>query len=99
MTSHPSNSPVTPNDLRSDPELAILDALDHTLGLAVYALVAIYPELTDSEIPAWRQDPSTTGLAARHLIASTQELQSAVGDYRDAIQRARKAEANEQLPF
>ena len=96
MTSQPS---VTPNDLRSDPELAILGALDHTIGLAVYALVAIYPELTDAEIPAWRQDHSTTGLAARHLITCTQELQSAVGHYRDAIRRAREAEVNEELPF
>ena len=90
---------VTPDDLRSDPELAILDVLDHTIGLAVYALVAIYPELTDSEIPAWRQDHSTTGLAARHLIACTQELESALGDYRDAILRDREAEENEELPF
>jgi hypothetical protein len=31
-----TQSPVTPSDLRSDPELAILDELDHTLELAVY---------------------------------------------------------------
>ena len=90
---------VTPDDLRSDPELAIFDVLDHTIGLAVYALVAIYPELTDSEIPAWRQDHSTASLAARHLIACTQGLRVALGNYRDAILRDREAEVNEELPF
>jgi len=99
LTSHPSNPPVTPNDLRSDPELAILDALDHTIGLAVYALVAIYPELTDSEIAAWRQDDATAGLAAGHLIACTKELQTSVSHYRDAIRRDPESEENEELPF
>ena len=99
MTKPPIVAPITPNDLRSDPELAILDALNHTLGLAVYALVATYPELTDSEIPAWMQDDSTAGPAARHLIACSQELQSALGDYRNAILRLQEAEENEELPF
>jgi hypothetical protein len=96
LTSRPS---VTPNDLRSDPELAILDALDHTLRLAVYALVASYPEITESEIPVWRRDDSTAGRAAGHLIACSQKLESALGDYRDAILRAREAKVNEELPF
>ncbi len=96
MTSHP---PVTPNDLIRDPELAILAALDHMLELAVYALVAIYPELTDSERPSWRRDDSAAGLAASHLIACSQELECAVCGYRTAILRARESEANEDLPF
>ncbi len=96
MTSHP---PVTPNDLRREPELAILDALDHTLRLAVYALVAIYPELSDSERPFWRRQDSATGHAASHLIACSNELELAVCRYRTAIRRAREAEANEDFPF
>ena len=99
MTKWTKQPIVTPNDLRSDPELAILGALDHTLGLAVYARVAIYPKLTDSEIHAWRQDHFTTGPAARHLIACAQELESAVSHYRDAILCDREAEENEELPF
>ncbi len=96
MTSHP---PVTPNDLRRDPELAILDALDQTRKLAVYALVAIYPELIDSERPFWRHEDSVLGDAASHLIACSEELELAVCGYRTAILRAREAEANEDLPF
>jgi hypothetical protein len=91
--------PITPNNLRSDPELAILDALDHMLELAVYALVAIYPELTDSERPSWRRDDSAAGRAASHLIACSQELECAVCGYRTAILRARESEANQDLPF
>ncbi len=96
MTSHPT---VTPNDLRSDPELAILDTLDHTLELAVYALVAIYPELTDSEQPSWRRDHSAAGDAAVHLIAYGQKLETAIGRYRTAILDAREAQVNQDLPF
>ncbi len=96
MTSQPS---VTPNDLRSDPELAILDALHYTLGLAVYALVAIYPELTDSEKPSWQRDDSMAGDAAAHLIACGQQLEWAVSGYREAILRAKEAETDEDLPF
>ncbi len=96
MTSQP---PITPNDLRRDPELAILDTLDHTLKLAVYALVAIYPELTDSERPFWRREVSATGHAARYLIACSEELELAICGYRTAILWVREAEANEDLPF
>lgn len=96
MTSH---LPVTPNDLRCDPELAILDALDHTLELTIYALVAIYPELTDSERPAWRRDDDAPGRAASHLIACSQELEHAISSYRTAILRTKEVEANEDLPF
>jgi hypothetical protein len=96
LTSHP---PVTPNDLRGDPELAILAALDHTLKLAVYALVAVYPELTDSERPFWLLEGSATGHAASQLLACGEELELAIRGYRTAILRAREAEANEDLPF
>ncbi len=96
MTSHP---PVTPNDLRRDPVLAILAALDHTLKLAVYALVAVYPELTDSERPFWLLEGSATGHAASQLLACGEELELAIRGYRTAIIRAREAEANEDLPF
>jgi hypothetical protein len=97
LTSHQPR--VTPNDLRLDPELAILDALDHTLELVVYVLVAIYPELTDSQIPLWQRDDSAPGRAASHLIACSQELEQAVCDYRTAIVRARESETNGNLPF
>ena len=96
MTSHP---PVTPNDLRGDPELAILAALDHTLKLAVYALVAVYPELTDPERPFCLREGAATGDAASQLLACGEELELAIRGYRTAILRAREAEANEDLPF
>lgn len=96
MTSH---SAVTPNDLRTDPELAILDALDHTLKLAVYALVAVYPDLTDLEIPSWRRDDTEPSRTASHLIDCCQELEAAIAGYRTAIRHTGKAEANQDLPF
>ena len=96
MTSYPA---VTPNDLRSDPALAIIDALDHTIGLAIYALVAIYPELTDSEMPDWRRENSAAGDAAANIIAYSQKLETAIGCYRTAIRDARQAQMNQDLPF
>ncbi len=96
MTTHPS---VTPNDLRSDPELAILDALGHTIKLAVYALVAIYPELTDSERPDGQSEDTAAGNEATHLIAYGQKLETAICRYRTAILDAREAQVNQDLPF
>ncbi len=96
MTSQP---PLTPDHLRRDPELAILAALDHTMGLAVYALVAIYPDLTDSDRPLWRRQDAEIDRAANHLVACTEPLRHAINEFRTAILRARKAEANEEFPF
>ena len=96
MTSHP---PVTPNELRTDPELAILDALGHTLELAVYALVAIYPELTDSERPYWHSEDSAAGKEAAHLIACGERLETAICRYRTTILDAREEQVNQNLPF
>lgn len=96
MTSH---TPVSPNELRSDPELAILDALKATLKLAVYALVAIYPELTDAELPSWRSEDSAAGNEAARLIAAGQKLETAIRRYRTAILDAREAQVNQDLPF
>ena len=96
MTSHP---PPTPDDLRCDPELAILAALDHTLKLAVHALVAIHPELTDPERPYWLHEGSTIGRAASHIVDRSEELKQAISEYQTAILRAREAGADEEFPF
>ncbi len=96
MTPHP---PPTPDALRRDPELAILAALDHTLQLAVYALVAIYPDLTDSDRPLWRREDTAIDRAANHLVAATEPLTHAISEFRTVILRAREAEANEEFPF
>ncbi len=96
MTSH---LPPTPDDLRRDPELAIFDVLDHTLKLAVYALVAIYPQLTDPERPFWLHEDSGTGRAAKLVVGCSEELIKVVCDYRTAILRDREEEINEALPF
>jgi len=96
VTSHP---PPTPDDLRCDPELAILAALDHTLKLAVYALVAIYPELTDPERPFWLREDSSVDRAAHHIVDRSEELKLAIFEYQDAIRRTQEAQANEEFPF
>ena len=90
---------MTPDELRSDPELAILDALDYTLGLASYALVAIYPELTDVEMPPWRRVDTEAGHAASHLITCSEEVHRAVCRYQTAVLQAREADENRGLPF
>ncbi len=89
-----SQPPLTPDHLRRDPELAILAALDHTLQLAVYALVAIYPDR-----PVWRREDTAIDRAANHLVAATEPLTHAISEFRTVILRAREAEANEEFPF
>jgi hypothetical protein len=96
LTLHPT---PTPTDLRLDPELAILAALDHALELAVYALVAIHPELTDSEGPFWRREDSAIGHAANHIVDRSETLKQAIFEYQTAILNAREEEANDALPF
>jgi len=95
------SAPTTPSPtlLRDDPELAILAALDHTLRLAIDALVAIYPELTDPEPPPWRCETTPEGLAADHLIARGHALQQAIAAYRAVLLDAREAQLHRELPF
>jgi len=96
LRAHPS---PTPQDLLDAPELAILAALDHTLDLAVYALVSIYPELTDPERPLWRRDASAAGHAAGIVIARTTGLKRAISEYRTALALPRETEPTEDIPF
>lgn len=69
------------------------------MELAVYALVAIYPELTDAEIPRWRRVDTESGYAASQLISCGEEVRRAVCRYRTAVLREREADANRDLPF
>jgi hypothetical protein len=94
-----ATSSPTPTDLRHDPELAIVAALDHTLRLAVAALVAIYPELSDSQRPLWRVEASASGEAASALVARSEALGQAISAYRAALLRARETELTDELPF
>ena len=80
MPSHPPWP--TPPDLALSPELAILTLLDVTLDLAVYALLARYPELADPERPYWIDTPSAARDRAVTITTRAHSLRDAIARYR-----------------
>jgi hypothetical protein len=64
----------TPAELDEAPELAMLAALDHTLEIALRALVAAHPQLGDSECPAWVRRASAAGDAAERILNASKRL-------------------------
>ena len=84
--------PPAPEPLDEAPELAILAALDHTLELALRALVAAHPQLGDTECPAWARDPSPARYAAERILATATPLATAIDAYRRAVATRRDDE-------
>jgi len=74
---------VTPQQLSFAPELGLLAALGHALGLAERILVNRHPELDIIEDWALEQPSSCT--AARPLADAIVRLLDALEQYRDAI--------------
>ena len=84
----------TPDDLECAPELAILAALDHTLELAIAALVCAHPELRDPERPYGLGPPTHSLTLAKTLVRRTHGLQRAICAYRKALEiRPRREES------
>lgn len=80
----PTRTPA-PEALDLAPELAILAALDHTLELALHALVAAHPQLGDPECPAWARDPAPAHHAAQRIVHAAPALTEALDAYRRAV--------------
>jgi len=87
----------TPDDLECAPELAILAALDHTLELAIAALVCAHPELRDPERPYWLGSPTHSLTLAKTLVRRTHALQRAIRAYRRALEMRRRHENPTEL--
>ena len=74
---------VTPSDLGDHPELAVLEILDHALGIAKFAILAEHLELTDPD-PA--KPPDLVVLAAEHVLITVDTLSRVIASYRGVIQ-------------
>ena len=85
----------TPDDLADAPELAILAGLDHTLDLAVRALVSTHPELADPERPYWLRRPSRMATVAETLVDQADAMKQALVAYQEAVQIQRRTKAPE----
>lgn len=71
-----------PEDLATDPELAVLALLDATLAITVQALIASNPELLYDE------DALTMprrAIAAQQIVVLHRELSDALHEYRTLI--------------
>lgn len=75
-----------PAELAQNPELAILDALDHDAELALRALVAMHPELADHERPYWVGTPSPLCDCAVDILERIYALRDALERYRRRAQ-------------
>jgi len=89
----------TPAELDEAPELAILAALDDTLAIALRALVATYPQLGDSECPAWVREASAASDAADRILRASKRLAHALDAYRRAVIPHRDAETDPNPSF
>jgi hypothetical protein len=84
----------TPDDLVDAPEIAILAALDRTLGLVVRALVCAHPELADPERPYWLRQASRMATAAEARVDQTADMKQALIAYREAVEIRRRDNAS-----
>lgn len=75
--------PLTQYDLADHPELAALQILDCALEMAKFAIIAVHPELTDSDPAAVASDIEV--LAAEHVLIGADTLQRLVESYRAAV--------------
>lgn len=74
---------ITPSDLIDRPELAVLQILNSTLGIAKFAIIAAHLELTDADpdvVPS-----NLEALAADHVLFAVDALQRAIASYRGVI--------------
>lgn len=91
----------TPDEIDGAAELAILAALDHTLELALRALVAAHPQLGDSDCPSWARDAAPARAAADRVLAAAVHLTHALEAYRRALPRSprRRTDPDPDLSF
>lgn len=72
-----------PPEIEHAPEIALLAVLQRTLDVAVYALLASHPCLTDPELSFHLQHPEVR--AADNVLAHAHRLRDALDRYRAAI--------------
>ena len=81
-------------ELCSAPELAILAALEHALGLAILSLAVQYPELQLD----MGDDPPSDLLAASNVIDVAQALHDALNTYSRALSASHQIRSDD-IPF
>ncbi len=73
---------ITPMLLAESPEMAILQALESTLGLAGYALIAAHPELESHDFVSEIPEPSVQACLADAINVHIGALECALRSYR-----------------
>jgi hypothetical protein len=93
----PHRLPLPPQIIE-DPERAILAALEVTLEIAINALFAAHPELSDDHFP---RRASEAARWADRLITEAKRLEGALAGYRYALSPldGEQDEAEEDRPF
>jgi hypothetical protein len=87
----------TPEELDSNPELAILAALDSVARAARFAVIAIHPPLRDPVHDL--TDPCSTDRAATAIAHHAEHLIVAIDDYRRALEFDRIQQREQSSPF
>jgi hypothetical protein len=98
MSPAPARFP-TPLEIAEVPELAILAALEHTLDLALYALLAAHPQLGDSDCPSRARDSSPAQAAADRIVTAAVPLGRALHAYRRAVTPSLPENPDPDVPF
>jgi hypothetical protein len=98
MSPAPTRFP-TPPQIADVPELAILAALDDLLDLTLRALLAVHPQLGDSDGPDRLRDPSPAHAAAHRIVTAAKPLARALDAYRRAVTPPRRQHPDPDIPF
>lgn len=97
----PPPSPPTVPELVHAPELATIALLEHTLDLAVQALLAEHPTLADDFARARDDGPVLT--LAHNICRQAAALEHTLRRYRQAVRDAvvpsRRCDRDDDLPF
>lgn len=89
-----------PPEIGQTPEYAILAALDVTLELACFTLIAQHPQICDQDPDRPVLHPGSPEAIALMICFGVRDLQEIIGHYRAAVDRANaESFASTDLPF
>lgn len=87
------------DQLLADPELAVLHALGAALAATQRALLAAHPELEEDLAGDRPLELPGAGWIADSILTHINGLEQSIQRYRQEVQRARRCQLNDELPF
>ena len=79
--------PPQPHQLAELPQLAALELLDTALSVALNALLAVHPEVTNTDFASAPPGPTVLACFADSIITQADALRAALARYRDYAAR------------